>query len=57
MATIKIEVGGDGKLWVTLTHFGDEELARLKRISGHRWNPERKQWPLPDTPETRAALA
>lgn len=57
MATLKIEPGTEGKLWVSLTRFGDAELARLKRIPGHRWNPERKQWQLPDTPETRAALA
>ena len=43
MATIKIEPAGEGKLWVTLTHFGDADLARLKRVSGYRWNPERKQ--------------
>jgi hypothetical protein len=57
MATLKIEPGSDGRLWVILTHFCDEDIARLKRIPGHRWNPERKQWQFPDTVETRAALA
>ncbi len=57
MATLKIEPGSDGALWVTLTRFCNEDLARLKRIPGHRWNPERKQWQFPDTPETRKALA
>lgn len=57
MATLKIEPGTEGKLWVALTHFGDAELARLRRIPGHQWNPERKQWQLPDTTETRTALA
>ena len=57
MATLKIEPASEGKLWVALTHFGDEELVRLKRIPGHRWNAERKQWQFPDTAETRAALA
>ena len=57
MATLKIESGSDETLWVTLTRFCDEDLVRLKRIPGHRWNPERKQWQFPDTPETRAALA
>jgi Phage integrase, N-terminal SAM-like domain len=57
MATLKIEPGADGKLWVSLTRFGEAELAHLKKIAGARWNPERKQWQLPDTPETRAALA
>ncbi|MBI4787484.1 MAG: tyrosine-type recombinase/integrase [Chloroflexi bacterium] len=57
MATLKIEPASDGKLWVTLTHFGDEELRRIKHIPGARWNPERKQWQFPDTPETRKALA
>ncbi len=31
--------------------------AQIKQIPGRRWDPERKQWVLPDTPETRAALA
>lgn len=57
MATLNIESANDGKIWVTLTRFGDAELAALKKISGARWNPERKQWSLPDTPATRAALA
>ncbi len=57
MATLKIEPANDGKLWVSLTRFGDAELTRLKAIRGHRWVSERKQWELPDTPETRAALA
>lgn len=42
---------------VTLTRFGDEDLARLKKIPRHKWIPERKQWSFPDTPETREALA
>ncbi len=57
MATLKIEPGSDGKLCVSLTRFCDEDLGRLKKIARSRWNPERKQWQLPDTPETRAALA
>jgi site-specific recombinase XerD len=57
MATLKIESGSDGKVWVTLTRFTAEDLARLKKIAGHWWNPERKQWSFPDTPETRRALA
>ncbi len=57
MATLKIESGTDSKVWVTLTRFSDDDLARLKQIPGHRWNPERKQWSFPDTPETRKALA
>lgn len=57
MATIKIESASDGRLWVTLTQFCAEDIARLKSIAGHRWNPERKQWQFPDTLETRAALA
>jgi hypothetical protein len=42
MSTLKIESGSDGKLWVSLTRFWDEDLARLKKIPGHKWNPERK---------------
>ncbi len=57
MATLRIEPAGEGKLYVALTRFGDAELARLKKIVGARWNPDRKQWQLPDTPATRAALA
>lgn len=57
MATLRIEPANNGKLWVSLTRFGDGELARIKKIACARWNPERKQWELPDTPETRAALA
>jgi hypothetical protein len=57
MATLKIEPGSDGRLWVTLTRFCNQDIARLKRIPGHRWNPERKQWQFPDTPETRGMLA
>jgi integrase/recombinase XerD len=44
-------------VWVSLTRFCAEDLARVKKIPGHQWNPERKQWQFPDTPETRAALA
>lgn len=57
MATLKIEPAGDGKLNVALTRFSDAELARLKKIAGARWNPERKRWSLSDTPATRTALA
>lgn len=57
MATLKIDPAGEGKLHVALTRFGDAELAQLKKIVGARWNPDRKQWQLPDTPATRAALA
>ncbi|MBI5300586.1 MAG: tyrosine-type recombinase/integrase [Chloroflexi bacterium] len=57
MATLKIEQTENGKVWVSLTRFGDAELARLKEIPGARWNPERKQWSLPESPETRKALA
>jgi hypothetical protein len=57
MATLKIEPTSEGKLWVSLTRFGAEDIARLKKIPGRRWNPERKQWLLPDTPETHKALA
>jgi len=56
MATLKIEPG-EGKVWVTLTHFGAADLAAIKKIPGARWIPERKQWQLPDTPETRKQLA
>ncbi len=57
MATLTIEPGQDAKLWVALTRFGEAELARIKRIPGARWIPERKRWQMPDTPATRAALA
>lgn len=57
MATLKIEPGKAGTLWVALTRFGDVELARMRQIPGARWNPERKQWSLPESPETRKALA
>jgi hypothetical protein len=40
-----------------VTRFSDEDVAWLKRIPGRQWNPEVKKWLLPDTPETRAALA
>ncbi|MBI4672193.1 MAG: hypothetical protein HY741_11065 [Chloroflexi bacterium] len=59
MATLKIEPAPDGKVWVTLAHFGEPELTRLKKIPGargnadfstqntreksHSMNPERKQ--------------
>lgn len=56
MATLKVEPGPPGMLWVTLP-YSIEGVARIKRIPDHRWNPERKQWLLPDTPETRAVLA
>ncbi|MBM3130018.1 MAG: integrase [Chloroflexi bacterium] len=57
MATLKIEAGSDNQVWVTLTRFSDDDLARLKKIPGHRWNPDRKQWSFPATEETRRALA
>jgi site-specific recombinase XerD len=56
MTTLKIEPATEGKVWVTLP-YSEAGVARIKRIPGRRWNPERKQWLLPDTPETRAALA
>ncbi len=56
MATLKVESGPPGMLWVTLP-YSAAGVARIKQIPGHRWNPERKQWLLPDTPETRAVLA
>lgn len=57
MATLKIETGADGRVWVTLTRFSAEDLARLKNIPGHRWDPERKRWSFPNTEATRKALA
>jgi site-specific recombinase XerD len=57
MATLKVEPGPPGTLWVTLQRFSDTDLAQIKQIPGRRWDPERKQWLLPDTPEARAALA
>ncbi len=57
MASLTIEPTPDGHLWVALTRFGEAELARIKKIVGARWNPDRKQWQLPDTPATRQALA
>ncbi|MBI5649480.1 MAG: tyrosine-type recombinase/integrase [Chloroflexi bacterium] len=57
MATLKIEQTENGKVWVSLTRFGDAELTRLKKIPGARWNPERKQWSFPESPVTRQALA
>jgi integrase len=56
MAMLKVEPEPSGMLWVTLTHSA-QGIARVKRIPGHRWNPERKRWLLPDTPKTLAALA
>ncbi len=56
MAVIQIEPAGDGKLWVALTKFAREDLARLKAIPGRRWNPERGRWLVPDSPAARAAL-
>jgi site-specific recombinase XerD len=57
MATLKIEPGTDGRVWVSLTYYSVEDLARMKRIPGRQWNPERKQWSLPDNAVTRKALA
>jgi Phage integrase, N-terminal SAM-like domain len=57
MATLKIEPASDGKLWVSLTRFGDAKLAHMRKIPGARWNSECKQWLLPESPATRAALA
>ncbi len=57
MTTLKIEPASNGKLRVSLTRFSEQDLAQLKKIPGHKWNPECKQWEFPDTPETRAALA
>ena len=74
MATLKIEPGTNGRVWVSFTRFSDVEIARdgttlarcfsqrimdvpSKEIPGKQWNPERKQWSLPDTPETRKVLA
>ncbi len=55
-ATLKVENASNGNIWVTLP-YSETGVARIKRIPGRRWNPERKQWLLPDTPKTRAALA
>ncbi len=56
MKAIQIKPAGDGTLWVTLP-YSTEGVARIKKIPGYSWNPERKQWLLPDTPATRGALA
>ncbi|MBI4673093.1 MAG: hypothetical protein HY741_15670 [Chloroflexi bacterium] len=40
MATLKIEPAQDGKVWVALTHFGETELAALKKFSGARGNAD-----------------
>lgn len=56
MPTLKIEPAFSGHIWVTLP-YSEVGVARIKNIPGHRWNPERKQWLVPDCPETRAALA
>ncbi|MBI4672676.1 MAG: hypothetical protein HY741_13540 [Chloroflexi bacterium] len=40
MATLNIESGSDGKVWVALTYFGETELAALKKIPGARWNAD-----------------
>jgi len=57
MAMLKVESGPSGMVRVALQHFSQADLAQIKQIPGRRWDPERKQWLLPDTPETRAALA
>ena len=57
MATLKVEPGPPGMLWVALQRFSEADLAQIKQIPGRRWDPERKQWLLPDTPETLAVLA
>jgi hypothetical protein len=57
MATLKIEQSENGKVWVSLTRFGDAELTRLKQIPGAQWNPGRKQWSFPESAETRKILA
>lgn len=56
MAALIIEPGPPGKSWVSLP-YSEEGVARIKRIPGRQWHPERKQWLLSGCPETRAALA
>ena len=56
MQTLKIEPASTGKIWVTLP-YSAENVARIKKIPGHRWNPDRKQWLIPDTPKARKVLA
>ncbi len=56
MKSLQIEPAPDGNLWVTLP-YSEQGIARVKKIPGHRWDSERKQWLLPDNPQTHAALA
>jgi hypothetical protein len=46
-----------GHIVVTLQRFSDADLAQIKQIPGRRWDPERKQWLLPDMAEVRTVLA
>jgi len=57
MATLTIKPADRGKLWVALTRFSDEDVDRIKEIPGHFWHAERREWLLPDTPQTQKVLS
>ena len=54
MATLKIESGTDSKVWVTLTRFSDDDLARLDGTTLTRCEKQR----IMDVPseDTRASV-
>ncbi len=56
MGELKIESAGEGFLWVSVP-YSTENVARMKQIAGRQWNPDRKQWRVPDTAEARKVLA
>ncbi len=40
-----------------LRRFSEDDLASIRAIPGRRWDPERAEWEVPDTPATVTALS
>lgn len=36
--------------------YSEEDIDAIRAIAGRRWDPERRLWLIPDTPEARSAL-
>jgi hypothetical protein len=52
---VRVVASSKGVLEVTLPYRPDW-IARIKTLSGRRWDPERRLWTVPDSRDGRAAL-
>jgi len=49
MEGVMIRPDGKGRLLITYP-YSPARVEQIKRVPGHRWNPDPKQWSFADTP-------